>query len=102
VPLFPFLVISWWCGLLVPFVGLYPVLCMKSDGGNFSFCAVDVLRLGVPYSSVTAWADGSPTCGVGGFIYKDARSHEHKIRCNLCKWDPIQLDIVCTTVNQPF
>jgi hypothetical protein len=57
VPLFPFLLISCWCGLLVPSVGLYPVLCMKSGGGNFSFCAVDVLlRLGVSYSSVAAWA----------------------------------------------
>jgi hypothetical protein len=34
VPLFPFMVISWWCGSLVPCVGLYPVLCMKSGGGN--------------------------------------------------------------------
>jgi len=53
---FPFLVISWWCGLLVPCVGLYPVLCVKSGGGNFSFFAVFVLRLGVSYSSVAAWA----------------------------------------------
>ena len=37
-------------------MGLYPVLCMKAGGGNFSFCAVDVLRLGVSYSSVAAWA----------------------------------------------
>jgi len=33
--------------LLVPCVGLYPVLCMKSGDGNFSFCGVDGLRLGV-------------------------------------------------------
>ena len=31
-PLFSFLFISWWCGLLVPCVGLYPVLCVKSGG----------------------------------------------------------------------
>jgi hypothetical protein len=29
---------------------------MTSDGGNFCFCAVDVMRLGVSYSSVAAWA----------------------------------------------
>ena len=55
-PLFSFLVISWWCGLLLPCVGLNPVLCVTSDGGNFCFCAVDVLQLGVSYSSVVVWA----------------------------------------------
>jgi hypothetical protein len=43
---------------------------MKSGDGNFSFCAVDVLRLGVSYSSVAAWAYvimvGSPSCVCGG------------------------------------
>ena len=37
-------------------MGLYPVLCMTSDGGKFCFCAMDVLRLGVSYSSMAAWA----------------------------------------------
>ena len=31
---FFFLVIPWWCGLLLPCVGLYPVLCVTSDGGT--------------------------------------------------------------------
>ena len=70
----PSAVISWWCGLLFPCVGLYPVLCMRSAGGNFGFCAVDVLRLGVSYSSVAAWAyvimggADSPSCGGGGMF----------------------------------
>ena len=29
---------------------------MTSDGGKFCFCAMDVLRLGVSYSSVVVWA----------------------------------------------
>ena len=37
-------------------MGLYSVLCLTSDSGNFCFCAVYVLRLGVSYSSVVAWA----------------------------------------------
>jgi len=42
---------------------------MKSDGGNFSVCAMDVLWLGMSYSSVAVWAyvimggAGSPSCG---------------------------------------
>jgi len=54
--------------LLVPCVGLYPVMCLRSAGGNFGFCAVDVLRLGVSYYFVNAWA----------YVYIESRSHEHK------------------------
>jgi hypothetical protein len=60
---------------------------MKSGGGNFSCCAMDVLRLGVSYSSVAAWAYVIIGGGTGCnslvtymiFIYKDARFREHKI-----------------------
>ena len=80
-PLFSFLVISWWCGLLLPCVRLYPVLCLMSDDDNFCFCAVDVLRLGVSCSSVVAWVYvirgvavlAAPLVGGWGVLLGDSR-----------------------------
>jgi hypothetical protein len=70
VTLFPFLVLSWWCGSLVPCVGLYPALYMKSGGGNKSFISLVTYMI---------------------FTYKDARSDEHKILYNLFD----RLNILC-------
>jgi hypothetical protein len=46
-PLFFFLVISWWCGLLVPCVGLYLVLFMKS-GRSTSMAQMQKLQPSEP------------------------------------------------------
>jgi hypothetical protein len=55
VSLLGYFLLVWFVGSLCGIVS-GPVRCMKSGGGNFSYCAVDVLRLGVSYSSVAEWA----------------------------------------------
>jgi hypothetical protein len=72
VPLFPFLVISWgvWLVGSLRRVVSGPVC----DVRRRLFCAVVVMRLGVSYSSLAAWAyvimwgAGSPYCGRGGLL----------------------------------
>ena len=53
--LLDYFLVVWFVGSLCGIVS-GPVLCMNSGGGNFSFCAVEVLRQGVSHSSVAAWA----------------------------------------------
>jgi len=55
--------------------------CIRPIGGNFGFCAVDMLRLGVSYSSVAAWAyvimgrEGVLVAPLVGMVYLLGNSH---------------------------